>query len=251
MMSLSAYLEAVTEAVSIEELWEMHTERMARYGFDRIMYGFTRYMTPYSVGDPQDLVLLTNHAPEYTEEFIHGGLYFHAPMVQWARNNDGAASWEVIRQMELSGTLTEQERKVLDFNQAMGVTAGYTISFSAVSKRSKGAIALTGRAGLSQGDLDAVWADHGADIVLMNKVAHLKIISLPYNGARTLTRRQREVLQWVGDGKTTQDIATLLGLTVATVEKHLRLARESMDVDTTAQALLKMAFQNQMFVLEA
>jgi LuxR family transcriptional regulator len=58
-------------------------------------------------------------------------------------------------------------------------------------------------------------------------------------------------LEWVGDGKTTQDIAVLMGLTSATVEKHLRLARESLAVETTAQAVLKASFQNQMFVLEA
>ena len=58
------------------------------------------------------------------------------------------------------------------------------------------------------------------------------------------------MLEWVGDGKTTQDIAILLGLTAATVEKHLRLAREALDVETTAQAVLKAAFYNQMFVIE-
>ena len=68
---------------------------------------------------------------------------------------------------------------------------------------------------------------------------------------RTLTRRQREALQWVGDGKTTQDIAQIMGLTQATIEKHLRLARDALNVETTAQAVLKAAFQNQMFVLEA
>jgi LuxR family transcriptional regulator len=33
----------------------------------------------------------------------------------------------------------------------------------------------------------------------------------------------------------------------ATVEKHLRLAREVMGVETTAQAVLRMAYQNQIF----
>jgi DNA-binding CsgD family transcriptional regulator len=75
-------------------------------------------------------------------------------------------------------------------------------------------------------------------------------MTLPYSGARHLTRRQREVLQWVGDGKTTQDIALLIGLTPGTVEKHLRLAREALDVETTAQAVLKAAFYNQMFIIE-
>jgi LuxR family transcriptional regulator len=45
-----------------------------------------------------------------------------------------------------------------------------------------------------------------------------------------------------------QDIATIMGLTPATVEKHLRLAREALNVDTTAQAVLKAALQNQMFI---
>ena len=44
--------------------------------------------------------------------------------------------------------------------------------------------------------------------------------------------------------------AVLMGLTPATIEKHLRLAREALSVETTAQAVLKASFQNQMFVLD-
>ncbi len=90
----------------------------------------------------------------------------------------------------------------------MGVTAGYTISFREVSVRAKGAIALTAKPGMSQADADAIWAEHGRLIVQMNNVAHLKITNLPFSTARKrLTKRQREALEWVGDGKTTQDIA--------------------------------------------
>jgi LuxR family transcriptional regulator len=87
---------------------------------------------------------------------------------------------------------------------------------------------------------------------MLNNVAHLKILSLPFTtmSGRRLTKRQREALEWVGDGKTSQDIAVLMGLTQATVEKHLRLARETLGVETTAQAVLKASFQNQMFRLE-
>ena len=68
--------------------------------------------------------------------------------------------------------------------------------------------------------------------------------------ARRLTKRQHEVLQWVSDGKTTQDIAIIMDVSKATVEKHLRLAREVLGVETTAQAVLRMAYQNQIFKLE-
>ncbi len=97
-----------------------------------------------------------------------------------------------------------------------------------------------------------MWSEFGEDIILINNITHLKILSLPYSPPnRGLTKRQREALQWVGDGKTTQDIAILMGLTSATVEKHLRLARDALSVETTAQAVLKAALQNQMFVMEA
>ena len=113
-------------------------------------------------------------------------------------------------------------------------------------------MSLCARTGLNQDDVDAVWDEHGDEILLMNNIAHLKILTLPYSSpTRSLTPRQREALEWVGDGKTTQDIALLMGLTSATVEKHLRLARASLSVETTAQAVLKAALQNQMFVIEA
>ena len=250
-MILAKELNALLNAPSIEELWDIHTSRMAEYGFDRLIYGYTRYRTATSLGDPEDFVLLSNHDRSYLDTFIQDGLYFHAPMVRWALEHEGACSWSVLAEMLATETLTPEENKVIEFNRSMNVLAGYSISFKSVSPRTKGAIALTARADLSQADIDAVWDEHGEDIILLNNVVHLRILTLPYTApGRSLTRRQKEVLGWVGDGKTIQDIAVLLELTPATIEKHLRLARESLSVETTAQAVLKAAFQNQMFVLD-
>lgn len=250
-MSLRDYLLSVANSQSMEELWEAHTSKMAEYGFDRLLYGFTRYRTSTSLGDPSDFILLTNHDRSYTDVFLDEGHYFHAPMVHWALENEGAKSWKLLSEMERTKTLSAPERRVLEFNRDMGVTAGYSISFKSISARSKGAIALTAQKGIDQQAIDAVWAEHGADITLMNNIVHLKILTLPYSAPnRSLTARQREALEWVGDGKTTQDIALLMGLTPATVEKHLRLARQALSVETTAQAVLKAAFQNQIFFIE-
>ncbi len=251
-MKLREYLHYLSNAPSLESLWSAHTDRMAEYGFDRLIYGFTRFRTEHSLGDPEDFIILSNHSPEYIEGFMTKGLYAHAPMLRWARENEGAGSWRTIGEQFDLGALTPEALKVVEFNLTMKVTSGYTISFKSVSPRSKGAISLAGRAGMSQDEVDAIWEEHGRDIHLMNNIAHLKILTLPYIPPnRGLTKRQREALQWVGDGKTTQDIALLMGLTSATVEKHLRLARESLSVETTAQAVLKAALHNQMFVVEA
>ena len=251
-MISSSYLDALTTAPSIEVLWKMHTHRMASYGFDRLLYGFTRYRTDNSLGDPDDFVILTNHPDSYTERFIGGELYKNAPMTVWAIENEGSISWRHMAERIARDDLSEAEKAVVAFNLANKVHAGYTISFRTLSPRSKGAIALTARADMGQDEVDEIWDQHGTDITLMNNIVHLKVMTLPHAvPTRVLTKRQREVLEWVGDGKTTQDIATLMGLTPATIEKHLRLAREALSVETTAQAVLKAAFQNQMFVLEA
>jgi len=124
--------------------------------------------------------------------------------------------------------------EAMALNQRMNVVAGYTISFHEVSLRAKGAIGLCARDGMTQDDVDALWAESGSEIELANKILHLKVVQLPHT---TGQRRQ-------------QDTATIMGLNPATVEKHLRLARESLDVDTTAQAILKASSQNQFFLIE-
>ena len=251
-MTLNEYLKFLSYTKTLEELWDAHCRQMAEFGFDRLIYGYTQYRTATSLGDPEDFVILSNHCRDYVDGFVRGGMYFHAPMLRWALDNEGAASWNMIHQKMSSGTYTAQEQKVYEFNKSMGVTTGYTISFTSVSMRSKGAISLCAKGDLTQADVDAIWKEHGENIMLMNNVAHLKILTLPYTAPnRSLTKRQREALQWVGDGKTTQDIALLMGLTSATVEKHLRLAREALSVETTAQAVLKASLHNQMFIVEA
>lgn len=243
------YLERIGETQTIEELWKLHLQEMAKFGFDRLFYGFTRFKTANSFGDRQDWLVLTNHVAEYTDKFIDGGLYFHAPMVKWSTENVGTCSWGWMA--ENLNSFTKSEMEVIEFNRKMGVTVGYSISFKDISARAKGAIGLTATPGITQAEIDEVWKLHGREIVQMNNAAHQRIINLPYSGSRkNLTNRQRETLEWVGDGKTTQDIATIMGLTPATVEKHLRLAREALDVETTAQAVLKASFQNQIFMIQ-
>lgn len=247
-MDVLARIDAIVRSESIEATWQLLLDAMAAYGFDRLLYGFTRFRTANSYGDTDDVLILSNHPRDYISRFVDGRMYLHAPMVRWASEHTGSRSWSTW-QANLD-QLTPEERKVAEFNLSRGLNAGYTISFKDRSVRSRGAIALAARIGLDQAAVDEIWARDGSEIELLNNVAHLRMTNLPHHGRRQLTQRQREALEWVGDGKTTQDIATILGLTTATVEKHLRLAREALNVDTTAQAVFKASIQNQIFVVE-
>ena len=206
----AAFLERVYDADSVEDLWAIYTAKMAEFGFDRLLYGFTRFKTATSLGDILDSLVLTNYDAEYVKEYVDTGLYYHAPMLRWTLENTGACSWSWMDQLDDLDAFTESERKVIALNQAKGITAGYTISFKSSTARTKGGIAMAAKAGLTQADVDAIWKKHGQEISVISNVVHFKIISLPYDSSRrALTSRQREVLEWVGDGKTMQDIATI------------------------------------------
>ncbi|QMU59972.1 MAG: LuxR family transcriptional regulator [Boseongicola sp.] len=222
---------------------------MARFGFDRLIYGFTLFRTKSNLGDPGDMMILSNFSDDYVEKFVQSKMFTFAPMVGWALENVGVMSWRWLEENRASFTAAQME--VLEFNQQHDVRSGFTISFPDSSIRQKAAIGLTARCGIDQEEADQIWERDGDEILLLNQVAHLKISSLPYpRRLQKLTARQREVLEWVSEGKTVQDAATILGLTAGTVEKHLRKARESLEADTTAQAVMKASLQRQIFIAE-
>lgn len=254
MTALSPELEYISQVLacnSIEAVWALHGEKMATFGFDRLIYGASRFHTHGEFGDISDAIILTNHDKDYIDLFFGKALYFNAPMAIWAANNVGACSWQWAEDRRDNGDCTANETKILDLNASMGVIAGYSIGFKHLSERSKSGIGLCAQRGLSQSDVDDIWASKGAEIELLNNLMDHKIASLPYERqGKPMTNRQREVLQWVADGKTLQDIAVIMGLNQATVEKHLRLARVNLNAGTTAQAVLKASVQNQFFIFE-
>ncbi len=248
MMTDLDYLSRLAQTTDLETTWQMFCDKLAEYGFDRIIYGYNRFGTPERIGPWQDALILSNLDPDFIKVFIENEYYLHAPLSEWALNNSGARSWSYL-ETEMA-SLTPKQRQVVEFNMAHGLTAGYSVSFPAISERTRAAMAMAARPGLSQAEVNALWDERGTEIEVICNMTHLKIISLPQKNERArLTARQQEALNWVADGKTHQDIAAIMNITVAAVEKHLRNVREKLDVETTAQAVLKAAFWNQMFIL--
>jgi len=247
--SVDDVLSKIVQAATVDELWRTWLLSMEAYGFQRVMYGLTRFPTGLMSGDPKDFFILTNFCKNYVSGFIESKLFIDAPMLRWALENVGAKSWNHLQDLKNQGLLTPSDLRVIQFNHSFRIIAGYTISFPLNSDYGRAAVSLSGGKNVTQDAVDANWELHGEKIMLINQVAHLKVLTLPHAtfSGQNLTKRQCEVLQWVSDGKTTQDIAILMDVSKATVEKHLRLAREVMGVETTAQAVLRMAYQNQIF----
>lgn len=250
-MAVLELLGRIAQERTVDAVWALAADHFAGLGFSRLNYGLTRYRTETSIGDPDDALYLTTTDAAYRSFYFRDGFYARTPVWRWITHNTGATTWRWVEEDLRAGRLSADEAAAVRQNAAMGVVAGIAISFPETTQRTKGALGLIADVGLNHDAVDEIWARDGTAIMAVANMMHLKLASLPARTPRRqLTPRQREVLEWVADGKTMQDIATVLGLSTAMVEKHLRLAREALDVDTTAQAVAKGTLLNLIFTRE-
>ncbi len=241
-------LARIADAVAVRPVWDAATGYFAGLGFSRVNYGFTRFASERSIGNPEDAVFLTTGDDDYARRYFSGGLFARTPAFRWAKENTGACTWKWVKEAYEKGALSEAEAAAVRQNAAMGVTAGITVSFPETSSRAKGALGMIADPGLDHDAVENIWAERRHEVLAVANMMHLKIVNMPgANRRRPLTHRQREALEWVADGKTMQDVALLMQVSPAMVEKHLRLAREALDVETTAQAVAKAALLNMIF----
>ncbi len=248
MGDVYSLLARLAECKSVPEVWEQAAQYFAGLGFQRCNYGFTRFHGARTAGDPDDALFLTTCDASYAQTYFNNGFYARTPAFRWAQTNTGACTWTWVREAYLAGQLSVEEADTVRQNAVMGIVAGITVSFPETSSRARGALGLIADPGRTYQDVDAQFAQKVAELMAVAHMMHLKIIQLPLPGQRrALTDRQREALEWVADGKTSQDVALLMGVSAAMVEKHLRLAREALVVDTTTQAVAKAALMNLIF----
>lgn len=248
MSEVLPLLARIAEATTVGQVWDTATAFFAGLGFGRVNYGYTRFLNDRSIGSPEDVVFLTTADAEYARRYFSGGLYARTPIFHWAQRNTGGCTWAWVKGAMERGELSEDEVAAVRQNLAMGISAGITVSFPETSTRAKGALGLIADPGMDHAAVEAIWSARRDEIMAVANMMHLKIVHLPGTSrGRQLTQRQREALEWVADGKTMQDIAVLMDVSPAMVEKHLRLAREALDVETTAQAVAKAALLNLIF----
>ena len=250
MLDVLEQVNRIAAAPSVAAVWDLAVAHFASHGFARVNYGMTRFRKAGGIGDPDDAVYLTSFPASYSNFYFRDGFYARTAPYRWALENRGSScTWRWVEEKARAGLLAPDELEAVQRNAQWQLRAGVTISFPDVTTRQRGAIGLAGDPGLDHDQVDAIWAEHGLGLEAVAHVMHLRLCQLPLPVRRPqLSQRQREALEWVTEGKTMQDIATLMGISTAMVEKHLRLARQALDVDSTAQAVAKAALLNQIFL---
>ena len=235
---------AILAASGVQDVWRVFSSNMEQLGMTHFVYGATHIPSWGIIGNGDDALIL-HHGPQgYADAYVEERLYLDSPTYNWAATHDGFVSWAVAV-AQTPFTSTTYQKRILALNMEYGVTGGYVGSLNALVPGMRGVIGISPAGFKTQEQADEMWGEVGHHIETLCKLMHLRIASLPQTYLRRpLTSRQREALGWSAEGKTMQHVATIMELSVATVEKHLRMARETLGAQTTAHAVQKAMSMN-------
>jgi DNA-binding CsgD family transcriptional regulator len=242
-------IAATVHAETLEHAWAATVTAFRTLGFAHVIYLYSPDSHGSELGSTDDHLRLSTLDPQVMSDLVSRNFYSGSVSFHWALHNAGVISWSIGEDETAPRPDQPMSDEALAFYERAGLQTGCTVGFAKTRTRGIAAMALSLGPGVAQAEFDQVLPALKETIFLVASVAHRTLISLPWqHPSGGLTNRQREVLEWVGEGKTTADVACIMGLTPATVEKHLRLARHCLKVETTAHALVKATFLNQVYV---
>ena len=232
-------LAHIVRADCVADTWRMFCTALEGLGLDLILYGSSRL--PLTRAERlEDTLVLMNGPDDYAETFLNEEFYLQSAAFEWGgRQERGFVTWtEALRQ--LGSHPSPKASKINALNASYGVQDGLIGSLNHIIPGRSGVIAVTSSKGMDAAKTERVWTQAGDAIQILSETMHLRIASLPQIGLfPPLTSRQLEVLYWYSEGKLVQDVATIMGISSGTVEKHMRMAREALDAETTAHAVRK------------
>jgi len=230
---------------NIIDAWSVLRDFCLDCGFEHAVFGTNRLHGIEKLGAAENSYVLSDLSGPIVDALWRQTGFGTTSAAQWAEQSTGPVS--------PIDPATKNPAEPLYFQEAdagpisTGVTSGYLVALHKSNTRARSLFGVFNFGGL-QSEADAIWQDHGAQIEALATIFNLKAGSLPLPiKKRKLTTRQIEVLSWMGAGKTMQETATILGISPATVEKHLRQARDTLGVSTTTQAVLLAQINGQIF----
>lgn len=251
---LCDFVETVCAQAESKGVWRHFAGVMRGFGLNGLLYAYQRGFAGGQLQLRGRSYLFAQHDPQFLDDLLASGQMMRSRALLWARENCGTLSWRELAAWAALHMPQASDAGTREIWLRHGFRAGYVVSFRDPAGRIDGIMSLSAR-GFDQQAVDAIWAEHGRLISVIGQVTHLRLSAMPGPTDQpdqrdpALSSRQREVLEWIAVGKTTADVAEIMGLRPATVEKHLRLARQTLGAETTPQAVMTATLRDEIFNL--
>ncbi len=232
---------AAQSITTVEELDKVFGDTLSNLGFDV----FVGANVVDASGRPNVKILFGHTHSQWEAHYQSHRYYAHDAVIQAMLTSTEPLFWSDLPERRL---VTGNERRVLDEAGDFGLKNGFMTPIHNLD-RSISAVLLMGEY-IDARDSDIRAAAHMLSIYYgaIGRRLHRTIEEEAgdMHAALALSRRQIECLKWVREGKSSQDIGDILGLSSRTVDFYIASACTRLGVRTRVQAVVNAALYGAM-----
>lgn len=222
-------LDDFDRLTSREEVTNRLSATFAQFGYS----AFLITGTPEPPARVEPHFIINGWPTDFTDHYARENLYADDPVAAWSRRSSDPFEWSEAR---YDADLWPRAAEVMNVAADFGMRQGFCIPI----RRGAGPQACVTIAG-DRPDL-APRAKHAMHLIGL--YAYKKAVSVPGSAAlpasvqRLLTHREREVLLWSAQGKSSWEIAVILGVSERTVNWFIANASRKLDAVNRTQAVV-------------
>jgi len=229
-------------AGDVDRCLDLMMEGSQALGFSALAYDYAPVPLSPDGRMIQPSVMRTRNLPSnFSDLWLREGFFRIDPAQQLCSRQNVPFAWSHAPGSESLGALalTQEHAPVLAYLHDFGLTCGITVpiygaggglaTVTAIRERPDRGFPRHAQSALAQFSLLAHYA-HAAIFDLLD-------VDLKTTPAVKLTRRELECMRWVARGKTAEDTAVILDLSLATVCFHLRNATQKLQATNRGQAI--------------
>jgi LuxR family quorum sensing-dependent transcriptional regulator len=218
-------LQAVQSAPSLLKVAEIFRRFIDGYGYSTFMCADPPRLDTQTGG----VILFDTWAPEWRHRYLSRGYSFRDPMVLELCRTVHPFTWEEVCERR---RYEPQDWMIVDEASEWGMLHGFVVPILLTGGRVH-TITMSGAS--PRRDFKAK-----AELHLVSIYAHARALNLRLKETppTPLTKRERQVLQLVSDGKSDWEAGSVLGISASTVHKHVENVKKRMGVSTRMQAVI-------------
>ncbi len=234
-ITLQEHIARVKPITQTDMLWEVTRDFYYSHGARMIAY---RHFIGRPEQEPREQMMFVSEGfpQDFIDRLFDERLILVNPIPELASRTADPFFWSDIPSMT---ELVDEEEAFLDVLAEMKIGDGLAIQvFGPMARNGIFNVGF----GKTRPDLDMRVLK---ELQLAGQLSHLAFIRMtpdyipPAHGAATMTEREREVLEWIARGKSNSVIADILGISVHTVDTHVRRIFRKLEVNDRTTAAVK------------
>ncbi|RXH38244.1 helix-turn-helix transcriptional regulator [Bradyrhizobium zhanjiangense] len=232
-MDLFSFTECANRTNSLRALFELLVSRATEEGFSEVAYGALNFVEPLRLPEYPPPTVAVKWPPDWCDRYFKRKYHTIDPVVRRTPMHTRPFLWDQLADRH---QLQPDERRVLDEAREAGLKHGMSVPL----------FGPLGRVSVVS------FASPSDDADPQGRIGHLKALASLFHSAsgeiarpsnndcdRKVALSQREIscMRWVAEGKSSWEVGMILGISLNTVNFHIKNAMRKLGATSRIQAI--------------